>query len=363
MPRIIDEGFRDFLTKLTPSDYETEAAKSHRYSIETRLKLDFETVKRFPRIGSFGNGTSISGYSDVDYLACLPTEKLSQSSNYSLQKVRNSLDARFPNTGVRVSCPAVICPFENSAAEKHEVVPADYVRDSNGYKIYDIPDCADGWMKASPDAHNDYVRSVDNKMSSKVKPLIRFIKAWKYFRDVSISSFYLELYGPEVGCLPLHVARLACQRSNCWWDAKQRRRYAVLVIAAVSAIFLAVLCLAMGNGFTIEGFVLKVAVPLSPALLLGIRQFAEQMEAAARLDTLREHSERLWNDALAGKQEAEITLRSRGLQNEILENRKRSPLVFDGIFKRLRRDCEIQMNHGVAEFVAEAQQKLKLPCS
>jgi len=48
-------------------------------------------------------------------------------------------------------------------------------------------------MKVSPDAHNYYVRSVDEKLNWKVKPLIRFIKAWKYFRAVPISSFYLEL--------------------------------------------------------------------------------------------------------------------------------------------------------------------------
>lgn len=193
MPRTIDEGFRDFLKKLTPSTVESEAAKSHRKSIETRLKLDFESVNRFFRIGSFGNGTSISGYSDVDYLAALPTQKLSANSNYSLQKVRDSLDARFPNTGVRVNCPAVVCPFGNSASETTEIVPADYVKETNGYKIYDIPDCANGWMKASPDAHNDYVRIIDSKLNNKVKPLIRFIKAWKYFRQVPISSFYLEL--------------------------------------------------------------------------------------------------------------------------------------------------------------------------
>jgi len=217
MPRTTDEGFRDFLTKLTPSEYESEAAKSHRYSIETRLKQDFESVRRFTRIGSFGNGTSISSYSDVDYLACLPTEKLSKNSDYSLQKVRDSLDGRFPNTGVRVSCPAVVCPFGNSASERHEIVPADYVKESNGYKVYDIPDCADGWMNASPDAHNEYVRSVDNKLSNKVKPLIRFIKAWKYFLQVPISSFYLELRvakyasGESSIIYEMDVKRVLCQ--------------------------------------------------------------------------------------------------------------------------------------------------------
>jgi hypothetical protein len=221
MPRTVDEGFRELLTKLTPSDYESEAAKGHRYSIKTRLELDFGYVPRFTRIGSFGNGTSISGYSDVDYLACLPADTLTTDSNYSLQKVRNSLDGRFPSTGVRVSCPAVVCPFGNTAAETTEVVPAFYSKEANGYKAYGIADCAGGWMNASPDAHNEYVRSVDNKLSNKVKPLIRFIKAWKYFRQVPISSFYLELrvakyaYGESSIIYDMDVKRVLCQLRDC----------------------------------------------------------------------------------------------------------------------------------------------------
>lgn len=192
MPRTIDEGFRDFLVKLTASTAESVAAKSHRASIETCLTNNFG-LKRFTRIGSFGNGTSVSGCSDVDYLACLPTDKLKQNSTSSLTIVRNVLDVRFPHTGVRVSCPAVVVPFGGTAAGTTEIVPADYVREDNGYKIYDIADGSGGWMNASPDAHNAYVQWIDDKLGGKVKPLIRFIKAWKYSRDVPISSFYLEL--------------------------------------------------------------------------------------------------------------------------------------------------------------------------
>lgn len=192
MPRTIDEGFRDFLAKLMPSATESQAVKNHRASIEACLTKNFG-LKRFVRIGSFGNGTSISGYSDVDYLACLPTDQLTQVSTSSLTKVRNVLDARFPNTGVNVSCPAVVVPFGTLKAETSEIVPADYVMESNNYKIYYLADCAGGWMKASPDAHNTYVRWVDDKLGGKVKPLIRFIKAWKFYRAVPISSFYVEL--------------------------------------------------------------------------------------------------------------------------------------------------------------------------
>jgi hypothetical protein len=61
------------------------------------------------------------------------------------------------------------------------------------YLTYNIPDCAGEWMRASPDAHNDYVRTIDNKLNGRVKALIRFIKAWKFYRNVPLSSFYLEL--------------------------------------------------------------------------------------------------------------------------------------------------------------------------
>jgi hypothetical protein len=193
MPRTIDEGFRDFLVRLTPSSYESAAASSHRASIEARLKNDFG-LRRFFRTGSFGNGTSISGYSDVDYFASLPRDQLTQTSNSTLAKVRNALDARFPSTGVRVNCPAVEVPFGTTISETTEVVPADFIRKTDpGYYIYDIPDCANGWMRSSPDAHNAYVLHHHQRLADKVKPLIRFIKAWKFYRQVPISSFYLEL--------------------------------------------------------------------------------------------------------------------------------------------------------------------------
>ena len=193
MPRSIDEGFRDFLARLTPSSSESAAASSHRASIETRLKNDFG-LRRLFRTGSFGNGTSISGYSDVDYFASLPRDQLKQRSNYTLTIVRDALDARFPYTGVRVNCPAVKVPFGTTISETTEIVPADFIGKTDaGYYIYDIPDCADGWMQSSPDAHNAYVLHHHQRLAQKVKPLVRFIKAWKFFRQVPISSFYLEL--------------------------------------------------------------------------------------------------------------------------------------------------------------------------
>ena len=191
--RTVNQGFTDFLSTLTPTIGESTAAKNHRASIKACLESNFDLTSFF-RTGSFGNGTSISGYSDVDYFAEIPTCNLQENSTTTLSQVRDALKKRFPTTNVRVSCPAVVVPFGTDAKESTEVTPGDYIKTTEDeYRVYDIPDCSNGWMRSSPDAHNAYVREVDEDLSNKVKPLIRFIKAWKYYRNVPISSFYLEL--------------------------------------------------------------------------------------------------------------------------------------------------------------------------
>jgi hypothetical protein len=218
MPKTIHEGFNEFLSRLTPTASESEAAKKHRASIEACLKSNFD-LEKFFRTGSFGNGTSISGYSDVDYFACIPNRNLVSNSQTSLTKVRDVLNNRFPTTGVRVSCPAVKVPFGTEGRESTEVVPAEDVSTSkNGYRIYNIPDCSGGWMQSSPDAHNTYVREVDKKLNGKVKPLIRFVKAWKYYQQVPISSFYLEL----------RVANYAEKQSSTAYDIDVKDVFALL---------------------------------------------------------------------------------------------------------------------------------------
>lgn len=193
MPRTLDQGFRDFVTKLTPTSSETAAAKSHRESIKSVLEKNFKMTNFF-RTGSFGNGTSISGCSDVDYFAVFPSPELSVSSTISLVNVREKLVTRFPNTGVKVSCPTVLIPFGKKKSEWTEVAPCDHVStDSRNFKVYEIADGSGGWLKSSPDSHNSYVKTINDKHNGKVKELIRFIKAWKYYNDVPISSFYLEL--------------------------------------------------------------------------------------------------------------------------------------------------------------------------
>jgi hypothetical protein len=118
------------------------------------------------------------------------------------------------------------------------------------------------------------------------------------------------------------------------------------------------LALGLSGGLTVEKRFLAILLPLSPALLLGLRQFSEQTEAANRLDNLKEHAESLWSDMCNGGARTKFANKCRALQDEIFENRKRSPLVFDLIFRKLRNDYDAQMNHGAQELAEEAKRRL-----
>ncbi|MCI5165193.1 MAG: nucleotidyltransferase [Candidatus Electrothrix sp. GM3_4] len=190
--RSINEGFRTFHSNITSSNYESGKAASHKVSITRRLEEYYDLNQLFYS-GSANNGTSISCHSDVDFFASIPSSKLKNNSATSLREIKQCLQKRFPNTKIHVDSPAVVLNFGSAEWDTAEVIPADYVEQKTGNRVYDIPDGAQGWMRSSPSIHNAYVRAENNRLNKKLKPLIRFLKAWKYYCNVPISSFYLEL--------------------------------------------------------------------------------------------------------------------------------------------------------------------------
>jgi len=161
--KTVDEGFRKFHGTLTPTREQSQSAKRHGASIRTCLIKSFEVI-RFVPIGSFGNGTSIRGYSDVDYFACIPPKNLDENSTRTLQAVREVLRDRFQDAAISMRPPAVQVRFGTDASDSTEIVPADFLQgDHGGNFIYEIADGAGGWLRSSPDAHNTYVDEVDRK--------------------------------------------------------------------------------------------------------------------------------------------------------------------------------------------------------
>ncbi len=173
----------------TPLPSHFDAAKSHRASIEARLDYVLGVYRMF-EIGSLRQGTGIWQYSDADYLVSLKGDRPA-SSTTMLNRVRDALTGRFPNTTVSVRSPAVVCRFADCEVE----VVSGFLSDTangHGYWIAD-PASTGGWMKSFPEAHNDYVNNVNKKFNGGVKTLARQLKVWKYKRNVPVSSCYLEM--------------------------------------------------------------------------------------------------------------------------------------------------------------------------
>jgi hypothetical protein len=152
----------------------------------------------------------------------------------------------------------------------------------------------------------------------------------KYIRKQKDYSALRDWYPVNVGQLPLHFGRIVCQRANCWWDSKLRRRYAAGVGAVVGALSAFVFLIGLIGGFTVDKFFLAVIAPLMPAFVLGTRQYTDHQQSAFALDRLKEHAEKIWKNAKEKKASPdELTKESRDLQDEIYDCRRKNPLIFD----------------------------------
>lgn len=191
MARTVAQGFDAFLERLTPLASQRTAAAAHRSRVETSLKKSL-SVLIMRETGSFHHGTGVRHFSDVDVLVSIGNDKPG-TSDTALNWVKNALSASFPTTPVRISPPAVVVEFA-SGAETWEVIPG-FLKSSDPSALYDIPGPASGWIESAPTAHLDYVNECNQQkdIEGAAKKLARLVKAWKYYCDVPVSSFYLEM--------------------------------------------------------------------------------------------------------------------------------------------------------------------------
>ena len=184
--------------------------------------------------------------------------------------------------------------------------------------------------------------------------------ASKYKRKINRYNELENWYPIDVGKLPLHLGRIICQRANCWWDSRLRRRYATWVVCSVLFILTAIVfCLGIIGGLTFEEFVLAVVNPLMPAIVLGRKQYKEHTESAMRLDKLKKYAEELWSKALNGWTPEVLAYNSRYLQDEIYNHRRTSPLIFNWLYNLLKNKDEELMNKTAEILVNEALASLR----
>jgi predicted nucleotidyltransferase len=193
-------AFHKLANAVQPTPAGVNKAKLRLGSIKSRLSNSFFVSKAL-LMGSTARDTAIHGASDVDFLVVFRRDEARWGdrlvrSNTFIQRIRDDLDARFPATTVRRDGQSIVVQF-GQGAEPVDVVPAIFheFRGATRSPVYLIPNGLGDWMETAPEAHNSYLRKVNEATSGKLRRAIQMLKHWRNSRTPSIplASIHLEL--------------------------------------------------------------------------------------------------------------------------------------------------------------------------
>jgi hypothetical protein len=188
-------SFRELISRVDPLPGELSRAAGHAASIKTRLVSSFR-LKKFITVGSHARQTAIRWHSDVDHFAVFARDEFRRGDRYTsstrvLDNIRDDLAARFWQTPVSRDGPAVVVRF-GGGDYSVDVAPAIFWEmNAEKWPIYYMPDGTGGWMRASPELHNKFIREANARSGQKLRRTVQLIKYWRECRSprVPVSSF------------------------------------------------------------------------------------------------------------------------------------------------------------------------------
>lgn len=188
----VSEMFSGFLTNLQ-IDNATDI--SYRYGqVTSALNKEFRatdsTTANSLQVGSYGRWTGIKSISDLDMLYIMPdslwdTYKNDQSK--ILEKTKNAITNRYPNTTVKVDRLVVQVIFTNFMVEVQPVF-----KQSDG--SYKYPDTYDGgcWKITKPQAEIDTMKKVNEDKNGNLRRLCKMARAWKNKHGLGMGGLLID---------------------------------------------------------------------------------------------------------------------------------------------------------------------------
>lgn len=191
------DDFSKFCKNLTINNRSTI---SNRYkAITKRLNIDFwnnfSDTSHSLYVGSYGRGTAIRGFSDLDMIFQLPYETYRQYNGYILngqsallQAVKTSILKTYSSTSVGGDGQVVVVTFSDGIF--FEIVPAFVNKDNS----YTYPDSKEGgkWRVTNPLPEIATIAMVDKECSGNLKWLCRMIRSWKNKWNVPMGGLLID---------------------------------------------------------------------------------------------------------------------------------------------------------------------------
>jgi Second Messenger Oligonucleotide or Dinucleotide Synthetase domain len=219
MAETAEEAFKVLVSWLAPRESELVQAAGHRDQIHARLRRKFGVAGMYEG-GSLHHGTGVHQVSGADYFVWFTTPR-PESSARTLVAVQKSLQKLYPAADVRVTRPGVLVEFPG-AAQRIGVIPAYSAGRTVGeHPRFKVPGFCDNWTSASPSAQREWLEACNNAPGAlgRAKGLTRLVRAWKHYRDVPVSSYYLEV----------RAASLMAERSSLTYAHDLRNFFATLL--------------------------------------------------------------------------------------------------------------------------------------
>lgn len=174
-----------------------DAIASRQDEITKALNKDFRSkdgcTDHKLMVGSFGRHTAIKSVSDLDMIFILPSGIRSSYDGDTgprriLERVRDDLRSRYPNTDIRVDQCVVRVQFTSNAF-KFEVQPAF----ENADGTFDYPDTkVEGWKTTKPREEIAATKECNDRTSKNMRHLARMARAWKNQNGVNIGGLLID---------------------------------------------------------------------------------------------------------------------------------------------------------------------------
>ena len=170
-------------------------------NITKRLNFDFwnssSETSHSLYVGSYGRGTAINGFSDLDILLVLPYETYQQYNTYTgngqsalLQAARTSMRKTYPSSDIGADGQVVIVSFSDGII--FEIVPC-FINEKDSYTY---PDSNNGgsWKETNPKPEIEAISTGDIKWNGNLKRLCRMARAWKNKWNVPIGGLLIDTF-------------------------------------------------------------------------------------------------------------------------------------------------------------------------
>ena len=160
-------------------------------------------------------------------------------------------------------------------------------------------------------------------------------------------------YNANLSALDISAARLICQRINYSWECGLRVSYGNLLKIINVLLPIVVFLIALLSNLKLDQTVL-IGGGLLPLFRFLTKQYQENKEASERLTKLNNYFNKLWERLLKGEvDKVEMEEAARRIQDEIYDNRIKSPLIPDRFYRHYRPKDESLMTKTADKLLSE----------